>query len=59
MDLKLYGAAWQKKLAQYPNRIMQAQKLQSAIPNIQDLNLDETSDIQDRLKRYHKELSAY
>ena len=59
MDLKVFGAAGQKKLAQYPDRIMQAQRLQDAIPKIEDLNLDDTRDIYNRLKRYHKELCAY
>ena len=59
MHVKPYGAAGQAKLAKYPDRIRQIQKLQEAIPNIQDLNLDETQDLQDRLKRYRKELSAY
>lgn len=59
MDLKVFGAAGQKKLAQYPSRIMQAQKLQDDIPNIEELRLDDTTDIVSRLKRYHKELCAY
>ena len=56
---KVYGAAGQKKLAQYPERFMQAQQLQDTIPNIQDLNLDETGDLQSRLKRFYSELKAY
>ena len=59
MDLKVFGAAGQKKLAQYPDRIMQVQQLQDAIPQIEDLNLEETEDIFNRLKRYYKELCAY
>ncbi len=59
MHVKPYGSAGQAKLAKYPDRIRQIQKLQEAIPNIQDLNLDETRDLQDRLRRYRKELSAY
>ena len=59
MDLKVFGAAGQKKLAQYPDRIMQVQQLQDAIPQIEDLNLEETDDIFNRLKRYYKELCAY
>ncbi|MBR0134263.1 hypothetical protein IJM16_03285 [Candidatus Saccharibacteria bacterium] len=59
MNIKPYGYAEQKKLAKYPDRIAHIQECQEAIPNIQDLNLDETQDLQDRLKRYHKELRTY
>ncbi len=59
MDLKVFGAAGQKKLAQYPSRIMQAQKLQDDIPNINELNLDDTTNILDRLRRFLSELRAY
>lgn len=59
MNVKLYGAAGQKKLAEYPTRIMQAQKLQDDIPKIEELNLDETGNSHERLKRFYKELCAY
>jgi TPP-dependent 2-oxoacid decarboxylase len=59
MNIKLYGATEQKKLATYPDRIAKAQALQSAIPNIQELNLDDTQKLKDRMQRYGKELLAY
>ena len=59
MDLKLYGAAEQKKLARYPARIMEAQKFQETIPKIGDLNLAQTADMEARMKRFLKELDFY
>ena len=59
MNLKLYGDAGQKKLAEYPDRIAKIQAMQSAIPSISELNLNETLKLRDRMQRYRMELTSY
>ena len=59
MDFKLFGSKEQEKLAEYPERIMRAQKFQGTIPSIEDLNLVQSDDVRNQIRHYLRELSAY
>ena len=59
MDIKLFGAKEQKKLATYPERIMRTQKFQEAIPSIEELTIVRGDDVRDQMRYFLRELSAY
>ncbi len=54
-----YGQIILTKMAEYPERFMNAQRLQEAIPCVKELDLDRIEDHRRKLETFGRELDAY